>query len=221
MWKPIRGYEGYYEVSTDGLVRSVDRFITDRTGKTRLLTGKVMKLSEASTGHRGGNGYLVVNLHKNHESDVVPVHRLVAETFIENPSDYPTVNHKDGNKKNNTVGNLEWASYSMNNVHALSTRLRMPRGCAVIQKDTGGHIVGVYRSVCEASRQTGIGRGIISHCVNGRANTAGEFVWEKIEKCNDYLSDESTPENELPAEVQEPRTAEDIVCSDENICVKR
>ncbi len=204
MWKQISGYEGYYEVSDDGMVRSIDRYITDSTGKTRLLTGKPMKQTEASVGDRDTDGYFVVNLHKSHKSFVVPVHRLVAEAFIDNPNNYPTVNHKDGNKHNNAVDNLEWASYSMNNIHALNHGLRDPRGCVIVQKDTDGNVVGVYKSVCEASRCTGIGRSIISHCANGRVNTAGGFLWEKVEKCNDYLEYESTLEDELPMEVQEP-----------------
>lgn len=92
----------------------------------------------------------------------------------------------------------------MNNIHALNHGLRDPRGCVIVQKDTDGNVVSVYKSVCEASRCTGIGRSIISHCANGRVNTAGGFLWEKIEKCNDYLGYESTSEDELPMEVQEP-----------------
>lgn len=57
MWKQISGYEGYYEVSDDGMVRSIDRYITDSTGKTRLLTGKLMKQTEASVGDRDTDGY--------------------------------------------------------------------------------------------------------------------------------------------------------------------
>lgn len=203
MWKQVVGYEDYYEVSDTGEIRSVDRVIVDSTGKSRLLRGKIMKQSESMSRKRIGSGYLVVNLHKYHKSTVYPVHRLVAEAFIKNPNNYPTVNHIDGDKHNNTVDNLEWASYSMNNTHALENQLRLPRGCAVVQKTTNGTELIYYNSVSEASRLTGINRSLISHCVNGRIETAGGFIWEKIEKCNDYLDFESTPEDELPVEVQE------------------
>lgn len=204
-WREIAGYEGYYEVSNTGLVRSVDRYIVDSTGKTRLLTGINMKQSFSTNKHRNADGYLVVNLHKNCISTIAQVHRLVAEAFIPNPNLYPTVNHIDGNKHNNNVKNLEWASYTRNNTHALENKLRHPRGTHIRQIDSHGNTVCEYVSICEASRQTGIGRSMISHCVNGREKSAGGFYWERIEKCNDYLRNESTPDDELPAEVQEPQ----------------
>lgn len=204
-WKEIIGYEGYYEVSDTGLVRSLDRCIIDSSGKTRILTGINMKQSSNTNKHRNTDRYLVVNLHKNGISTIVQVHRLVAEAFIPNPNSYPTVNHIDGNKHNNNVKNLEWASYTRNNTHALETKLRRPRGTHIRQIDSCGNTVCEYVSVCEASRQTGIGRSMISHCINGREKLAGGFYWERIEKCNDYLRNESTPDDELPVEEQEPR----------------
>lgn len=187
MWRQIEGYEGYYEVSDEGSVRSVDRFITDSNGNTRFLRGSIMKLSEA-TSRDNTNGYLVVNLHKNHKSSVIPVHVLVANAFIPNEQNKPTVNHKDGNKHNNRVSNLEWSSYSENNTHAIETGLRKPRGTKVEQYTTSGEYVATYKSVTEAARKTGFSRGGISHCVNGRSSTSSGFVWKlsSIGKSNDY-----------------------------------
>lgn len=187
MWRQIEGYEGYYEVSDEGSVRSVDRFITDSNGNTRFLRGSIMKLSEA-TRRDNTNGYLVVNLHKNHKSSVIPVHVLVASAFIPNEQNKPTVNHKDGNKHNNRVSNLEWSSYSENNTHAIETGLRKPRGTNVEQYTTSGEYVATYKSVTEAARKTGFSRGGISHCVNGRSSTSSGFVWKlsSIGKSNDY-----------------------------------
>lgn len=201
-WKTIKYYEGYYEVSDNGNVRSLDRDVPDSVYGQKHLRGRMMKLTE-SKGRNGDEGYLVVNLRKNHTSKTVPVHRLVAEAFLPNPLGLPTVNHKDGNKMNNCVDNLEWASYSSNNLHALENGLRAPRGNAIVQLDMVGNVIKVYRSTCEAARLTGISRGMISHCVNHRAHLAGGYQWKKIEKCNDYLSTESTVEDELPLEVQE------------------
>lgn len=200
-WRTIEGYEGYYEVSDKGDVRSLDRIVPSGKHGTRKIYGRTMKLTQSYG--RNNDGYLVVNLRKDHTSKVIPVHRLVAKAFIQNPDNLPTVNHKDGDKTNNKVDNLEWASYSENNIHALDTGLRNPRGNMVAQYDMSKNIVGIYRSACEASRATGIGRGMISHCLNHRANSAGGYIWKKIEKCNDYLGDESTAEDELPLEVQE------------------
>lgn len=180
-WKEIDGYEGYYEVSDTGLVRSVDRIITDKNGKRYFHSGRYMKLTREK-GRDGAGGYLVVNLRKNGTSRVVQVHILVAKAFIPNPDNLPTVNHKDGNKTKNNVGNLEWASYRENNIHALRHKLRNPRGNPIIQETIDGHIVNCFRSTCEAARSTGVSVGSISHCLNDRTNSAGGFVWKKLSK---------------------------------------
>ena len=177
-WKDIEGFEGYYQVSDTGVVRSLDRYIVDSKGVKRLLKGKVMKQSLSYSNSRGDT-YYIVNLRKNCKANIKSVHRLVASAFIENPNKYPTVNHKDGNKLNNNVSNLEWSSYSENNTHAIRNNLRSARGCRIFQYTKDGCIVNEFMSVSEASRATGIGRGTISHCVNGRTNTAGGYVFVK------------------------------------------
>ena len=198
-WKAIQGYEGYYEVSDTGLVRSLDRVVPDIKIGFKHIKGKKMKqtISVARSRHTG----YYVNLRKNHTCNVRSVHRLVAETFIDNPFALPTVNHKDGNKHNNKVTNLEWVSYSENNIHAIENGLRIPRGTCVRQMNFNGSVVTEFKSVSEASRVTGIGRSVISHCVNGRIKSAGGFLWSKMDKCNDYLRNESTAGDELPPEV--------------------
>lgn len=200
-WRAIKGYEGYYEVSDNGCVRSLDRVVFDRNYNARKIQGRTMKLTRSHG--RNNDGYLVVNLRKNFTARVIPVHRLVAETFIPNPGKLPTVNHKDGDKTNNEVNNLEWTPYSKNNLHALNAGLRNPRGNRVVQCDMSDNAISIYRSVSDAARATGIGRGMISHCLNHRANSAGGYLWRRVEKCNDYLGNGSTTEDELPLEVQE------------------
>lgn len=218
MWRPVVGYEGYYEVSDRGELRSVDRICIDSNIGERFLKGRPMKQTVRINKRRSlTDGYMVVSLHKKGDVEVANVHRLVAQAFISNPNNYPIINHIDGNKKNNNVSNLEWTTYSRNNQHALDKGLRKPRGVSVVQRDLGGNEIKRFRSVCEASRETGIGRSIISHCVNHRVKSAGGFLWEKINECNDYLGDESTSEDEFPMEAQEPLYAEDIVCSNGNI----
>lgn len=206
MWKAIKNYEGYYEVSDSGLIRSVDRYVKNAKGKhageDRFLRGAIMKQS-VSTG-RNHDGYYVVNLHKNGVSEVCLVHVLVAQAFLPNTQNLPTVNHIDGNKRNNEVSNLEWASFSDNNTHALKTGLRSPRGNTVLQYTINGAFVASYRSACEAARKTGISRGMISHCLNGRAKTACGFVWKKQSESATTIPKGSTQEDELPAEAQRP-----------------
>ena len=207
MWKPICGYEGYYEVSDFGEVRGVDRIVYDTkgrfAGKAHLVKGRVMKQTLA-LGKGRDDGYLVVNLHKDGVSDVVPVHLLVARNFLPNTNNLPTVNHIDGNKLNNNVTNLEWVTYSENNVHALRMGLRKPRGTPVAQYTTDGELVAIYKSSYEATRQTGLSFNNISHCLNGRARTAYGFVWKKLSESQTTIPTGSTREDELPAEAQRP-----------------
>lgn len=102
-WLPIKGYEGLYEVSNTGKVRSLDRMVRNSSGNgTKLSPGKILKQSDV------GNGYLRVDLCKNGEIKHFAVHRLVASSFVKNPENLPMVNHKDENKENNSAENLEW-----------------------------------------------------------------------------------------------------------------
>ena len=199
-WKPIKGYEGLYEISDNGDVKSLDRIVTLSNGCAKHVGSRMMKLT-LSKG-RGGEGYYVVNLHKNGIGKLQFVHRLVAEAFIPNPNSLPTVNHIDGNKTNNAVNNLEWTSFPENNTHALDMKLRLPRGTKVVQKTSEGEVVNIYKSTCEASRTTGIGRGSISHCINHRSNHAGGYIWERYLEGVTTIPLGSTPEDELPVEVQ-------------------
>lgn len=102
-WRPVVGYEGLYEVSSYGRVRSLDRYCY------RLQKGKV--LSPAKDRY----GYLTVTLNCNGKSKTIKIHRLVAQAFLPNPDNLPQVNHKDENKINNIVYNLEWCDAKYNN----------------------------------------------------------------------------------------------------------
>jgi len=112
IWHPCVGYETHYEVSNLGNVRSVERMVLHEKGGLKRNPSKVLKHG------KGKNGYLTVcfsidSIRNNHS-----VHRLVARAFISNESNKPQVNHKDGNKHNNYVDNLEWMTRSENGLHA-------------------------------------------------------------------------------------------------------
>lgn len=136
-WKPIKNYEGLYEVSNTGLVRSVDRI--DCVGKRQK--GKILRLNNTEK-------YLRVVLCKDGTPKTFYIHRLVAITFISNEENYKCVNHKDGNKLNNNVENLEWCTYSHNMKHAFSNGLAKPWNKKLFDKDIKrivslkGHISG-------------------------------------------------------------------------------
>jgi hypothetical protein len=117
IWEKVRGYEGLYKVSQTGKVRSVSRTVKLRDGRTRWLQGRVLKPSLYS-------GYPGVCLCKRGKQEIVLVHRLVAIAFISNPYHKPEVNHKDGDKTNCNVRNLEWVTQVENERHALRMGLK-------------------------------------------------------------------------------------------------
>jgi len=112
IWKDIKGYEGYYQVSTRGQVRSKNRIINYCTGRVDYRLSKIMKPK------RSHNGYLMVELSKNNTRRTFKIHRLVAEAFIPNPFNKPQVNHLDFCRDCNGVENLEWVTAQENVRHA-------------------------------------------------------------------------------------------------------
>ena len=108
IWKDVEGYEGYYQISNLGNIRSLDRVITRSDGVTHLRKGRAMAKRISS------DGYIIAKLSMNGKSKSIGVHILVARHFIPNPDNCPEVNHKDCNRKNNSVGNLEWCTHQQN-----------------------------------------------------------------------------------------------------------
>ena len=117
IWKDIKGYEGYYQVSNLGRVKSLARYIFIIRNRGRQTYNQIVKEKILKT-HKSSNGYLLVFFKKNNKSKPFFVHRLVATAFIPNIENKPQVNHKDGNKQNNYLDNLEWATNCENMQHA-------------------------------------------------------------------------------------------------------
>lgn len=125
IWKDVVGFEGYYQVSTHGRVRSIDR-VVNRIRKNKppiptLYRGVVLKPGLKDTGYR------IVILSVNDKNHTRKIARLVAIAFIPNPQNKKLVNHKDGVKTNDIVDNLEWNTYSENLQHAYDIGLHKPR----------------------------------------------------------------------------------------------
>lgn len=159
-WKSISGYEGLYEVSDQGRVRSLN---FNHTGKTKIL--KPLKTRK---------GYIHVVLYKDGKYKDMLVHRLVAEAFIPNPNDLETVNHKDEDKTNNSASNLEWMSVADNNNYGTRTaRCSKP----VQMFDKQGNLLATYPSTREAARVMKIDHCSIIKCCQGKQKTAGGYVW--------------------------------------------
>jgi len=179
IWKPIKDYEQYYEVSNLGNVRTISRIIYYPNGKHRTIKQK--QLSKQIY----GAGYYKVDL----MNKINYVHRLVALTFIPNPENKPTVNHIDGDKLNNNILNLEWATYSENNKHATDNNLRQspwtgkfgndnPNSKPIIQLDKHDNYVNEFSNAREAERLTGISYKHISCCCLGKRKTTGGYCWK-------------------------------------------
>lgn len=174
IWKDVNGYEGLYQVSNLGRVKSLEHL--DSIGRKKKE--KNMSTQEVS-------GYLRVWLSKGDNRKGYLVHRLVAKAFIPNICNKREVNHKDGNKQNNNANNLEWVTSSENQLHAYKSGLDKPsikrrndyRSKPVIQI-LNGKIINEFPSAMEAQRQTGFKQGTISNCCRGNQKIAYGFVWK-------------------------------------------
>ena len=174
VWKAIDGYEGLYEVSNTGLVRSLN---FNNTSRAKLLKPRKRQ-----------DGYLSVNLCKNGKHKSIMIHRLVASAFIQNPLNLETVNHKDENRANNTVSNLEWLSrkdninYGTHNKRVAEANVNNPKRSKQVQmfdKSTGD-LLTTFPSTKEAERRTSIAQENICHACKGRYKSAGGFVWRYV-----------------------------------------
>ena len=148
-FRDIPGYEGLYEVSNLGRVRR---------------NGKILKPSKNNW------GYLYLDLYKNGIVRKFLIHRLVAQSFIPNPSNFPQVNHKDEDKTNNCVDNLEWCDNKYN--------INYSQAKPVLQYDLLGNFIREWPSITKVEEETGIWQTHISKCCLGLRHTAGGYLWK-------------------------------------------
>ena len=178
VWRDIKGYEGLYQISNWGRVKSLPR-------KYAQKTEKILKNC------KNGSGYYLVVLNKNGESKNHHIHRLVAEAFIHNPDNLPIINHKNGNKLNNSVENLEWCTYSHNTLESYRLNPRETYSPSrgkfgkdhhnskkVLQYDLNGNFIREWECAREIQRRLNIHVGNISSCLNGKRKTTGGYIWK-------------------------------------------
>jgi hypothetical protein len=170
-WRPVVGLE-HYEVSSEGRVRSIGRDVFNKgSGRRYWQAGKVLKSCDSGKAAKNGSMYQVVNLNRK----VRFVHKLVAEAFL-GPSNELDVNHKDGNKRNNQLCNLEYVSRSQNLMHASKhCLLSTLKPVAMVESD--GFVSAVFPSINSASRMTKIQGQNISKACLGKRKQAGGFRW--------------------------------------------
>lgn len=175
IWKDIKGYEGLYQVSNLGKVRSMDRWVAHKGNSKVFVVGKLIKLQTKK------NGYIRVDLSKNHKHKHYAVHRLVAQAFIPNPDNLPQVNHKDEDKTNNRVDNLEWCDNHYNITYS-TPQQRYYRGMCrkVYQYTLDGEFIREWESVSEIGRQLKYTPSRICDCCNGKSKRSYNCIWSYI-----------------------------------------
>lgn len=174
-FKPILNYEGLYEVSNFGRIKSCTREVKSGSGFRVMQEHFITQKDD-------GNGYLIVNLWKDNKLKHYKVHRLVASAFISNPNGLRDVNHKDENKYNNNVENLEWTSHKANiNYGTHNERSVNSRSKAVGQYDKiTKELLATYKNAYIAEEITGINESSISKCCRNIRKYAGGYSWKFI-----------------------------------------
>ncbi|MBQ8969200.1 MAG: HNH endonuclease [Bacteroidaceae bacterium] len=178
IWKNIVGYEDSYQVSNLGRVRSIDRYVRTGENHLRKIRGKILKQQVSN------KGYLFVTLSRECEESGMFVHVLVAKAFIDNPHFMPQVNHKDENKRNNNVENLEWCTSKYNNNYGThNDRVRQKtingkQSKEISRYSVDGKYIDSFPSMMEAQRQLGISAALICHCCKGRIKAANGYIWK-------------------------------------------
>lgn len=157
IWKDIPEYEGLYQVSIFGKVRSLYGWNgTNYYRRNKILKPEIIK------------GYLRVSLFKKNKCKKFMIHRLVAEAFLPNVNNLPYINHKDENTKNNKVFNLEWCTHDYN--------VRYSQSKKILQYDLQGNFVKEWNAVNDIVRETKITH--VCDCCKGKRNHAGGYIWK-------------------------------------------
>lgn len=165
IWAPIAGYEGRYEVSSYGRIKSICAF--------KNLTREIFSFGSVEP-----HGYRIITLTLNGEKRRFYIHRLVALAFIPNPDNLPCINHIDENKGNNHIENLEWCTYKYNSNYGTCTERRSAkRRMEICCFTENGTLVKTYNSMREAVEKEGVDWSSLSGCCKGKFTSCNKKIW--------------------------------------------
>ena len=176
IWKDIPHYEGKYQVSNLGNIKSL-----------HFKHQNIQKLLKPTL---NSSGYYKIELYRDGKSKIFYVHRVVASVFIPNPHNKPEVNHIDGNKLNNMVNNLEWCTISENQIHAINKHLRNPSPMIglkgglnplskpILQYSKDGVLIRKWDSIADVEYTLGFKRSCISNNLIGNSNSSYGYIWK-------------------------------------------
>lgn len=182
-WKDVKGYEGLYQVSSFGRVKRM----TKKVYNPGTYSGECTYREKLLSPHIDSVGYYQILLRNKNKIKRVRVHRIVAEAFIDNPNELPVINHKDGNKLNNNIDNLEWCSHSHNTKEAFRIGLahhkslwgsEHPKAKVVYQFDKNNNFIKRWDCIADAQRELRVHGANIYKCCVGKYKTAGGFIWK-------------------------------------------
>lgn len=171
IWKDVKCYEGYYQVSNLGRIRSLNRKVFKSKHQIELK-GKILNLTQ------NNSGYFGVNLCVNNKRKKFLIHRLVAISFIPNPNNFDCINHKDEDKSNNCIDNLEWCNHKYNNNYGsfksrISQKNSKPVICLELDKK--------FKNQTEAANYFNLKQAAISFCCYNPNRTSGGYHWKFAE----------------------------------------
>lgn len=178
-WRDVQDYEGVYQVSNYGRIKRVEH---TKVYKSANQSGKFMAHYRYDAMILkpcfDSGGYIQIHLCRHQKKRWTKIHRLVAEAFLPNPDNLPQVNHKDGNKENSRLDNLEWVSMSDNMQHAYKTGLNFGRVKAILQFDLNGNFVQEFKSITEAAKAVDRNPSSIQSHLKGKTTQCGGYMWK-------------------------------------------